>query len=131
MIVVDTCVLIWDALEPKKLSRKALNAINHASQHDGLMISEISVWEMAMILKLGRIKVDCSFRELMDLILASRPYHLKGISPEIADLAVFGLSSINKDPADRLIAATALSEKIPLITSDTHLRHSKEIETIW
>lgn len=132
MIVVDTCAVLWDALEPSKLSRNAARALHGATEESGgLILCEITLWEIAMLLKLKRVKVDCSYRELMDLILASRPYHLRGISPEIADLAIFHLSDINKDPADRLIAATALSEKVPLVTADTHLRHSKEIETIW
>jgi PIN domain nuclease of toxin-antitoxin system len=53
------------------------------------------------------------------------------ITPEIAAFAVQLPSSFPKDPADRLIAATAMVEGAPLITADERIRGAKVLRTIW
>jgi PIN domain nuclease of toxin-antitoxin system len=46
MIVLDTHVIIWDALAPERLSEPARAAIAQANQSDGMIICDISVWEL-------------------------------------------------------------------------------------
>ena len=53
MLILDTCVLIYDALAPEQLSRRAAKAIARAS--DNLAISDISLWEVAMLIEKGRL----------------------------------------------------------------------------
>jgi PIN domain nuclease of toxin-antitoxin system len=53
------------------------------------------------------------------------------ITPEIAAFAVELPSSFPKDPADRLIAATAMVEGAPLVTADERIRQAKLVQTIW
>jgi len=50
MIVLDTCSIIWDALSPKDLSRKAKLAINK-HEEKGLIFCDISSWEISMLIK--------------------------------------------------------------------------------
>jgi PIN domain nuclease of toxin-antitoxin system len=102
-----------------------------ANSTDGIIFCEISFWEIAMLLKSGRVKVECSYPELLDLILASNSYFPKGITPRIADIAVNRLQDLHKDPADRLIAATAVAYQVPLVTADKGLRMSHSVKTIW
>jgi len=45
MILMDTCAIIWDALEASKLSDQAVSAIEKADKHNALIISDISIWE--------------------------------------------------------------------------------------
>jgi PIN domain nuclease of toxin-antitoxin system len=52
-------------------------------------------------------------------------------TPEIAALAVQLPSSFPKDPADRLIAATAMAEGAPLVTADERIRQAKVVQAIW
>lgn len=131
MIVLDTCTILWDALDPYKLSPKAKAAIEKNHKNETLIFCEISLWEIAMLLSLKRVKVDCSYPEFIKLILAAKKYHLQGITPEIADLSVNHLKTLPKDPADRLIAATALHLNASLVTADKDLRKSTQIKTIW
>ena len=56
---------------------------------------------------------------------------IQEITPEIADLSVNFDSEINNDPADRLIAATAILSNAPIITADQNLRKATMIKTIW
>jgi PIN domain nuclease of toxin-antitoxin system len=131
MIVADTHVIIWDALEPERLSPKAQKAISEANKLDGIIFCEISLWEIAMLMKKRRISVDVNYREFINLVSNSNNYIFKGISPQIAELSTDLFSTTNKDPADRIISETAVIENANLVTSDKILRRSKKIRTIW
>jgi len=54
MIVVDTHIILWDALKPEMLSQRAKKAISLANKEDGILFCEISLWEIAMLIKKGR-----------------------------------------------------------------------------
>ncbi|MEA1967949.1 MAG: PIN domain-containing protein, partial [Thermodesulfobacteriota bacterium] len=71
MIVVDTHVIIWDALKPKLLSKKAKNAINEANERDGIIFCEISLWEIAMLIKKARISIDTSYQDFIKIVFLS------------------------------------------------------------
>ena len=131
MIVADTQVIIWDALKPELLSPKAKKAICEANRLDGIIFCEISLWEIAMLMKKRRLSVDVNYQEFIRLVSDSNNYIFKGISPQIAELSTHLFSTTNKDPADRIISATAIIEKANLVTSDKILRRSKKIHTIW
>jgi len=131
MIVVDTHIIIWNALKPERLSKKAEKAISAANNSDGIIFCEISLWEIAMLMNKGRLIIDIEYIQFIKLILESNKYVLRGISPEIAWLSTGLFSDNNKDPADRIIAATSIIENANLITADKELRQSKEVATIW
>lgn len=131
MIVMDTCAIIWDALEPTKLSAKAKSAINKADDNNALLICDISLWEISMLIKRKRLEVDETPANFLRLVLNSRNYELTSISPEIAELSVSLDSKITSDPADRIIVATSILKQTPLVTADTNLRNAKIVETIW
>jgi PIN domain nuclease of toxin-antitoxin system len=131
MIVLDTCAIIWDALEPKKLSRVAKTAIKSANQNDGIWFCEISLWEIAMLMSKKRLVPGTSYAQFIQLVLNSNQYHLVGLNTEIAELSANLPSQINADPADRIIAATAIIKKSPLVTADKNLKFADAVTTIW
>ncbi|MBW2200609.1 MAG: type II toxin-antitoxin system VapC family toxin [Deltaproteobacteria bacterium] len=131
MIVLDTHIIIWNALKPEMLSRKAEKAISSANNSDGIIFCEISLWEIAMLMHKRRISIDIEYLEFIELILESNKYVFGGITPEIAWLSKDLFSDSNKDPADRIIAATSIIEKAKLVTADKKLRQSKKVATIW
>jgi PIN domain nuclease of toxin-antitoxin system len=100
-----------------------------AQSEDGIALAAISLWELAMLVGRGRIQaygtVDASVRLLTEGVI------IRPITAEIAALAAQFPSDYPRDPADRLIGATAKAEGIPLVTSDEKLRASPVLETIW
>jgi len=130
MIVMDTCSIIWDALSPKDLSKKAKAAISK-HEEEGLIFCDISIWEILMLIKKGKLQVDETPTNLINAIIDSRNYIHKSITPKIADLSVNLGKEINKDPADRLIVATSIIENVELITADNNLIKSSLVRTIW
>jgi PIN domain nuclease of toxin-antitoxin system len=129
VIFLDTHVLLWMASDPKRLSRKARQAIREAREKTGVAIAAITLWELAWLAENGRIQVTGSVESFVRET-ASRVM-VEPITPEIAALAVQLPSSFPKDPADRLIAATAMVEGAPLVTADQRIHQAKIVQTIW
>jgi PIN domain nuclease of toxin-antitoxin system len=129
VILLDTHVLVWALAESKRLSKTASAAILKGMTEGGLAIADITLWELAMLVSRGRIQsygtVDASVRLLTEGIV------VKGITPEIAAIAAQFPADFPQDPADRLIAATAKSEGLALVTRDEKLRMSPLLQTIW
>jgi len=131
VILLDTCAIIWDALDQTKLTEKAKAAIAKADEHNALIISDISIWEISMLIKRSRIEVATTAANFINLFLESRNISVVSISPEIAELSTNFGSEINNDPADRIIAATSIIQNAQLITADLNLIQSSLIDTIW
>lgn len=131
MIVVDTHVLIWDALSPNRLSPAAVQALAAANSGDGLLVADISLWEIAMLIHKGRVQVATDCHAFLNLILQANRIQVRSITPQIAALSMQLPATINADPADRLIVATAMAEGVPLLTADHNLRAFEDISTIW
>ena len=130
MILLDTHVALWLALDPSKLSRLATSAIELA-QAEGIeiAISCASLYEIARIVHRGRVDLDVSIEELFDQF--GLRFSISDLTPSIALLAARLPSDFPGDPMDRIIAATALAEGIPLVTADQRIRRSRAVKTIW
>jgi PIN domain nuclease of toxin-antitoxin system len=129
VILLDTHALVWAVAEPKRLTRAAAAAIRRAHREGGLAISAITLWELAALVARGRIQaygtVDASVRLLIEGVV------VKPITPEIAALATQFSDDYPRDPADRLIGATARAEGLLLVTRDENIRQSPLLRTIW
>ncbi|MHB8473421.1 MAG: type II toxin-antitoxin system VapC family toxin [Gammaproteobacteria bacterium] len=124
MLVLDTNAIIFDALQPARLSRNARILIEQAYAQDDLACCDISLWEIAMLVSKGRLDPGVPALEFVKLAIAARSIRVLAINPEIADLAVSFDAAIGADPADRLVAATAVFHRATLITTDTNMRRA-------
>jgi PIN domain nuclease of toxin-antitoxin system len=131
VILLDTCAIIWDALSPESLSRNAKEAIEKADQQNALIISDISLWEVAMLIQKERLRTSAPASHLLNLFLASRSIAVRAINPDIAELSVNFGPDMNKDPADRIIAATAIVNNAKLVTADQNLIANPMLDTVW
>lgn len=130
MILLDTCVLIFDALTPQRLSPAALHALEQGEGEGTLACADISLWEIAMLIGKGRLEPGIDTAAFCHLALAARGVRVLPISPEIAAGSV-SIDLPQGDPADRLIAATANAYGARLVTSDERLRTSQAVLTLW
>ena len=129
MILLDTCAIIWEALDRTRLSSEASRAIER--HENGLMICSISLWEIALLMQKNRLNVDCGISDFLDLVLQTRVYRVQEITPRIAELSVGLGSKVGSDPADRLIAATSVLLGAPVVSADRRFRGAGIVEVIW
>lgn len=130
MIVLDTCVLVFDALFPEKLSDGAKKAIHNMEKKNQLCCSDISLWEIAMLIQKKRLDPGTDAQTFMRLMLDARGIEVLGITLEIATLSA-SISANHFDPADRIIAATAMQYDVGLVTCDKKLQGIPELSIIW
>jgi PIN domain nuclease of toxin-antitoxin system len=130
VILVDTHVVVWLAFDQNRISRKARTAIDDARKNaDGLAISDITLLELATLAGKGRIRLEISLESFLQEV-ESRFVVLPMTSRACAR-AVALPAAYPQDPADRIIAATALVEGLSLLTADREIRRSRTVQTIW
>ena len=130
MVLLDTHVVIWLALEPGRISKRARAAIQETRRRgEGLAVSDITLLEIATIESKGRIKLNASLEAFLAEIEAR--FIVLPITGRICVSALALPAAYPRDPADRVIGATALVEGLPLITADDGIRRSKTLKTIW
>jgi PIN domain nuclease of toxin-antitoxin system len=129
VILLDTHVLLWMALDSGRLSKAANSAIQTARSGGLICISDITLWEVALLARRGRLQITGTIDSFVHEI--AMPVVVKPITAAIASMAVQFPGEYPKDPADRLIGATAAIEKLPLITADESLRRVHGLNTIW
>ncbi len=117
-IVLDTHVLLWALLQPEELSEDIKQIINSAQENSQLLLSSISLWEIAMLKLKKRINIYEPIKDFLESISNINGLAIKDISPEIAAESIALMDEFHGDPADRIIVATAKSYGATLITRD-------------
>lgn len=131
MILMDTCALIFDALSPDRLSNRALQAIDEGEKNNELTCSDISLWEIAMLVEKHRLDPGTDILSFLRLVLAARMIRLLTIIPEIAKISADDSLFPHHDPVDRIIVASAIHYRGKLVTCDTRLRAVEGLEIVW
>jgi PIN domain nuclease of toxin-antitoxin system len=130
LILLDTHVVIWLAQDYGRVSTKAQSVIKEARKKDrGLAVASISLVEIARLSSWGQIFLKPDAETVLAEV--ERRFIVLPITAKIALQAYALPPSYPKDPADRVIGATALIEGLSLVTADQAIRQSKAVPTIW
>jgi PIN domain nuclease of toxin-antitoxin system len=128
LVVIDAHVLIYDALEPRRISARARRALD--GEHGALALSDVSLWEIAMLIAKGRIKIPSDPVQFIDDLLEARGIRVLPITPGIAVLAQSDAFR-HRDPADRIMGATAIVHGAQLVSADAQLKRVPGLRVLW
>ncbi len=118
MIIVDTCGLLWLAEGGDRISPEVRNRID---SEPIVSVSSISALEIAMKVRSGKLTLPMPTVEWWERAVAHHRLNVVAPDPEIM-IRSAELPPIHRDPADRIIIATALHMKAPVVTSDRRFR---------
>ncbi|MGH9324354.1 MAG: type II toxin-antitoxin system VapC family toxin [Vicinamibacteria bacterium] len=132
--LLDTQAWLWSVLDHPRLSRRARAALIGASPDERVGLAAISLKEAAWHLARKRIVVDEAFGPWPLWLRSAAGFSRIDVLPLTVDVAIESEQlgdSFPADPADCLIAATARVHSLTLITSDTGIRKSGAVRTLW
>ena len=132
MIALDTHAWLWWASDQDRIPSRARRMIQNTTQAgDPIYISSISTWEVAMLVARGRLELTLEVTAWIAQAEAVPSFEFVPVDNRIALRAV-GLPGFpHRDPADRLIVATALGLGATLVTGDQRLRRYRPVKTVW
>lgn len=128
MILLDTCALLWLNEDRSRFTDKALKALE--SEADELAVSAISMFEIGVKVKRGKLKLPMAPVEWLERLAKHYGLLDLSLSSNIAGAAA-ELPEIHRDPFDRLIIATAIDRRVPIVTADKIFSKYPGVRVIW
>ena len=129
-MLLDTHVLLWWLGDPGRLSAAQQEAVASVDSGSPLLVSDISLWEVAMLHNLGRIRLAIPLREWLEKAVAPPLVRRQGISPAIAAEVAALPKSFHRDPVDRILVATARILGATILTRDHRIIDAGLAETL-
>lgn len=132
MIALDTHALVWWVSNPTRIPAKARRAIDAAIKaEESIAVSSISLWEIAMLVERRRLVLTIDVETWLATVEALPFLTFVPVDNRVAVRAVRLEGFEHRDPADRMIVATALGLGAILVTADARLRAYKPLTTLW
>ena len=131
MILLDTHALIWWRDDSGKLSKNALAAVDKEAKNGTVSISAFSFWEIALLVEHHRLTLPSDLQTWMAAIEAINGMKFIPVDHQIAVASVQLPVGLHKDPADRILVATAMLLNIPIVTADQKMHAYPHVRTIW
>lgn len=131
MIVLDTHVWLWWLHDPAQLSARSQTLIAREEEQEGLRVSAISVWEIAVKVAQGKMTLPLEINQWYEQVRVYPGLLIEPVIPEdlIASTQLPG--TFHKDPADRIIVALARRLGVPLISRDAKILAYPHVQTVW
>ena len=133
-MLLDTHAWIWAALGDARLGSKARRALSNLSQGEKVGLAAISLKEAAWLLSRGRIALlapAASWARWLRETASAPSVDVLPLTVEVAIESERLPETLPRDPADRLIAATARIHDLTLLTADAGLRGHEGLATLW
>ena len=127
---LDTHAWVWWVTEDPRLPPKIAAGIQRTARSEGVWLSAISIWEVANLHERGRVRFDQPLRDWLEQATAPPLVTRMRISPSVAAEVAALPPSFHRDPADRIIVATARVLGADLLTNDTRIIESGVVPTI-
>jgi len=130
VIVLDTHVLVWWASGSQQLSSAMQKTIGEQLDGGRILVSSISAWEMAMLVAHDRIALSMDIGLWLEAVGQIEAVRFVPVDNEIGIKSCQLPGEFHKDPADRIIVATARQFAAPLLTADEKILAYPHVQTI-
>jgi PIN domain nuclease of toxin-antitoxin system len=120
-LLLDTHIWFRYQVTPRLVRVPALEAIDRAAVRNDVFVSAISVWELAMLERDGKLDLYGGVDRWSQAALSKPGINLLPLSPQISIASVYLPDPMHKDPADRILVASARVERMTLVTSDKNI----------
>ena len=131
MILLDTHAWLWWLSQSPALSRAARSAIAESARTDGVAVSTISTWELALLVARQRIELRIPVTDWVQASESIAELSFVAPSNRIMLESVSLPGPFHADPADRIIVATARTHGLRVVTKDDKIRAYAHVESIW
>jgi PIN domain nuclease of toxin-antitoxin system len=128
--LLDTHAWLWWLDGSGRLTSRTRARLDAYPDADRPALCAISLWEMALLVELGRVRLRQGFDEWIDVAAASGTVRVLDVTPAIAKELLHLPRSFHRDPADRLIVATARALDLAVLTDDGPIRQSRLVR-LW
>ena len=128
--LLDTHVWVWWMLGDPRLSSRERTALDDLPSGQRPVICDISLWEVALLVQLRRLRLDDGIEDWLRIAAAPATVSMLPISPGVVTEMNRLPAGFHQDPADRLIVATARAAGLPLATHDARIRRSR-LAPLW
>jgi len=128
-VILDTCALIWAVAEHERLTPSVKNVLTLTDTE--IYISPISCSEVACAVDRGKIKLDRHWRIWFRHYVEKNGWYMYDIDLSIIEEAYSLPGMFHRDPADRIIVATARRLLCPIVTADKKIIEYPHVETVW
>ncbi len=128
--LLDTHILLWWLGEDPRLSQEQRHVLDQADATNPLWVADITLWEIATLFSLGRIKLHLPLREWLEQATAPPLVQRVPITPAVAAEVAALPDSFHRDPADRIIVATARILGATLVTRDRRIVEAGLVPTL-
>jgi PIN domain nuclease of toxin-antitoxin system len=119
--LLDTHVLLWWFDGSPRLPSSYERLVRNPDPEEPLWVSDISLWEISMLVELGRVGLRMPLRDWLEAATAPPLVRRVGISPAIAAEVAALPDTFHRDPADRILVATARVLGATLLTQDRRI----------
>ncbi|MBE9011381.1 type II toxin-antitoxin system VapC family toxin [Pseudanabaenaceae cyanobacterium LEGE 13415] len=131
MILLDTHTWLWWLHTPEQLSNRARNSITLNENQDAILVSTISVWEVAVKHSAGKLLLPLPINEWFALAKTRPGITIEPLNPLDTIESTQLPNEFHKDPADRILVAIARRYDIELVTCDHKILKYPYVKTIW
>jgi PIN domain nuclease of toxin-antitoxin system len=118
MFLLDTCAFLWQLSGPAEIVAEARTRLDAA---DRLGVSLASVWEIAIKVQVGKLRLDLPVEDWIRRSLLYPRIELLPLTPLLVVASTQLPGTFHKDPFDRVIVATAIRDNLTLVTRDERM----------
>lgn len=123
--ILDTHAWVWWVQADPRLDRRTVDTLDALPPDDRPLLCDISLWEVAMLVALGRLTLGEPLESWLDAAADPRSVGILPVTPAIAAEVARLPETFHRDPADRLIVASCRALARPLVTRDRAITRAR------